>query len=120
MKKLMLMISVIVLISISGCERWFTTAVRYEVNCDPPGFKVSYTNGHGDFEEQVIKEMTWNKEIAVDNEVDFVQLWATSDSVDAILNDALNAITGRIYVEGNLEDEATSEALGIVMLSVEL
>ncbi len=116
MKKLMLMISAIVLISISGCERWFTTAVRYEVQCDPPGFEVSYTSGHGDLEKQVIKEGSWSKEVAVYEEVDVVELWAFSDSCC----DALNAITARIYVEGNLEDEATSEFFSIAIASVEL
>jgi hypothetical protein len=116
MKRIVIIISVVVLISVSGCEKWYTTAVRFEVECDPPGFQVSYVSGHGDLEEKVIKESSWNKEFAVDEKVKEVWLYATSDS----RYNALNVITARIYVEGNLEDEDESKFLGIVRVSVEL
>ncbi len=114
--KTIILILVIALVTLGGCEKWFTTAVKYEVQCDPPGFEVSYTNRHGDLETRVIKESSWSKDVAVEEEV--TELWLFADS-DNILS-SLNAITGRIYVEGKLEAEDRSEALGMVILLVEL
>ena len=107
MKKIMLMISVIILISISGCERWFTTAVRYEVQCDPPGFKVYYTDAKGGEAFEKSQDYLWSKNIVVKEEINEVCLTASPDSflLDNLID---NLIIARIYVEGTLALEDSS------------
>ena len=116
MKTLTLMLLVVLMLASGGCEKWFTTDVKYEVECDPPGFTVTYTTKNGVLVDQTITGNSWTKEIAIDDEVKEVWLFANSDS--SLFS--LNSITGRIYVEGTLEAERTSESIGIVMLTVEL
>jgi len=113
------MLLVVLMLASGGCEKWFTTDVKYEVECDPPGFTVTYTTKNGVLVDQTITGNFWTKEIAIDKEVEEVWLFANSDSSFSSLF-SLASMTGRIYVDGTLEAERTSENCIGVILFVEL
>ena len=113
MKQIVLIISVIVLMFISGCEKWSTTQVKYDVSCYPSGFLVSYTENNGDIEEKVIEGYRWSETIIVDKRVKRISLTVNAD---ALFVRRLNA---KIYVDTKIEAEETSE-LGFITLFFKL
>ena len=106
--KRILLISVFVLTFLVGCEKLFTTAVKYEVECSTPGFSVLYTTAVGGSESEEIQGHSWSKEVAVKEEVKEVCLSAFRDSI--LLS---GSIVSKIYIDNKLELEDSSFAIFI-------
>lgn len=106
MKRIVLIILAIMLIFISGCEKLFTTNVKYEVNCTTPGFKVYYTNSEGDEGINKIQGYLWSKEVLIDKIVKEVCLSAFMDSISLY-----DTITGKIYIENKLKLEYSGSVI---------
>ena len=98
--KQVLLILVFILTFLVGCEKLFTTDVKYEVESSTPGFSVYYTTASGGEENDEVQGYSWSKEVAVDNDVKQVCLSVFPDSVSLH-----SSITVKIYIENKLELE---------------
>ncbi len=112
--KTIILILVIALVTLGGCEKLFTTEVTYEVECSPPGFAVTYTDKEFNDVDSTVNSNYW-KHTELFSSVDegYIGMIASSDS--SIFSSNIE-ISAYLYVDKELIDEDMDGLFGTVVV----